>query len=87
MLEASEKLWATEKATGMSSADVASVVVSLLVALEEVAASQVDRAEMLLASMQNGESEEVVAVVPEDAVAVVPVEGLALLSPRTFPRN
>ena len=70
VLEASEKLWATEQVTGVSSADAAGAVDGLLAALEEVAASQVDRAEMLVASMQDGESEEVVAVL-EHGLAVL----------------
>ena len=54
----------------MSSSDVASIVSSVLSALEEVVASHVDKAEVLLASMQSGESEKVVAVLEH---------GLALL--------
>ena len=62
VVEASEALWAAEKTPDMFSSDVASIVSSVLSALEEVMASHVDKAEVLLASMQGGESDQVVAV-------------------------
>ena len=51
-MKISEALWAAEKTPDMSSSDVASIVSSVLSALEEVVASHVDKAEVLLASMQ-----------------------------------
>eukprot|EP01047_Picozoa_sp_COSAG01_P047669 COSAG01_NODE_4576_length_4908_cov_594.918486_6_plen_424_part_01 len=62
VVDASEVLWAAEKTPDMSNGDVASIVSSVLAALEEVVASHVDKAEVLLASMQGGESDQVVAV-------------------------
>eukprot|EP01047_Picozoa_sp_COSAG01_P022601 COSAG01_NODE_1347_length_10632_cov_29.175370_3_plen_2601_part_00 len=70
VVKVSEALWAAGKTPGMSSGDVASIVSSVLAALEEVVASHVDQAEVLLASMQGGESDQVVAVLEH---------GLALL--------
>ena len=62
VVEASEALWAAEKTPDMSSGDAGSIVSSVLAALEEVVESHVDQAEALLASMQGGESDQVVAV-------------------------
>eukprot|EP01047_Picozoa_sp_COSAG01_P013145 COSAG01_NODE_610_length_14860_cov_222.563647_4_plen_1950_part_00 len=62
VIGASDALWAAEKTPGMSSDDVANIVSSVLAALEKVVESHVDNAEALLASMQNGESDQVIAV-------------------------
>ena len=79
MVGASEALVVAENATGMSSRDMASAVVSVLAAMEEVVASHVDKAEALLASMQSGESGEVVAVLEH---GLTMLEKLALSSTR-----
>ena len=79
VMEASEALWAQENATGASSSSVAGVVARVLTALEQVAASHVDKAEALLASMQDGETEEVVTVL-EHGLAVL--EKLSVSSSR-----
>ena len=62
VVQASENLWAVEMNPAVSGNGVARVVDTLLVALEEVVASNVDMAEALLASIQHGVSDEIVSV-------------------------
>eukprot|EP01048_Picozoa_sp_COSAG05_P020286 COSAG05_NODE_3408_length_2082_cov_4.481594_1_plen_424_part_00 len=59
------------KGRGLNAVEIAVAVTELLVALEEVAASHVDRSEVLLTALQGGEESEVVAAVLEHAFDVL----------------